>query len=815
MAISSFLVLSLALLAHARPKHAFEPEDLGHRITLPVISPDQGAAAAAAAGLSQRSAPEQQQEEEDKPFHILPYPYSSKRDVEPEEEEDKPFHILPYPYPSKRSAESSDAKDEDEEDKPFHILPYPYPNKRSILEEDDDEGAAGGMTLPVPLREHDLPFVKEKRSILEDDDEGAAGGMTLPVPLREHDLPFLKEKRKLPADDIPSGTYTLPIIHARRPKLASRAIEVQVENRSDVSYYAQREYPPLKPSYVRLFLPTHRVNFSVNIGTPPQTVYAQIDTGSFELWVNPNCSNVQSADQRFCRAIGFYDPSSSSTADVTSQSARLRYGIGSADVTYVHDTISLPGSGSGSKAMKAVQFGVADTSVDEFSGILGLGAGNGINTEYPNFVDELAAQGVTATKAFSLALGSKAEEEGVIIFGGVDTAKFHGELAHLPIVPADDSPDGVARYWVKMKSISLTPPPPSSSGSTDDNNNKPVAFPQTSMTVFLDSGSTLTLLPPALVRQIASALGSTQTDESGFFVVDCALASQDGTIDFEFDGVTIRVPYAEMIRQVSTLPPHCYLGMMGSTQFALLGDTFLRSAYGEFLSHPPDVFFLETFLSLFFSCVYVCVYLCVTDMRNTAVFDLTSNVVHLAPYANCGTNVKSITSTSSLSNLVGTCNDPSKPSSSPSPSQTPSASPSSTATQKASKTASSKTAISPPATTTTSISSSNTPASSSPTPSTVNVPSPTSAAGQTTLVVQPSVTQVSPEGAETTAAAAAAAATTTKTRAAQSSSSSSSSSTTTGIAPSQTGGTNGAGRMGVHGFALSAVVVAAAGFLLI
>ncbi|KAL7815579.1 acid protease [Trichoderma gracile] len=563
--------------------------------------------------------------------------------------------------------------------------------------------------------------------------------MTLPVPLREHDLPFVKEKRKLPADDIPSGTYTLPIIHARRPQLASRAIEVQVENRSDVSYYAQ-----------------------LNIGTPPQTVYAQIDTGSFELWVNPNCSNVQSADQRFCRAIGFYDPSSSSTADVTSQSARLRYGIGSADVTYVHDTISLPGSGSSSKAMKAVQFGVADTSVDEFSGILGLGAGNGINTEYPNFVDELAAQGVTATKAFSLALGSKAEEEGVVIFGGVDTAKFHGELAHLPIVPADDSPDGVARYWVKMKSISLTPP---ADGTDNNNNGKPVAFPQTSMTVFLDSGSTLTLLPPALVRQIASALGSTQTDESGFFVVDCALTSQDGTIDFEFDGVTIRVPYAEMIRQVSTLPPHCYLGMMGSTQFALLGDTFLRSAY--------------------------------------AVFDLTSNVVHLAPYTNCGTNVKSITSTSSLSNLVGTCNDPSKPSSSPTPS--PSKSPSSTATQRASKTASSKVAVSPPATS----SNNNTPASSSPTPTTINVPSPTSAILQQPTAQPPSATQVSPGTAETSAAAAAAA--TTKTRAAQSSSSSSS--TTTGVAPSQTGGTNGAGRMGVHGFALSGVV-AVMGFLL-
>ncbi|TFB06390.1 Candidapepsin-8 [Trichoderma ghanense] len=694
MAISSFLVLSLALLAHARPKHAFEPEDLGHRITLPVIpaspSPNQGAT-----DLSQRSAADQQ---EDKPFHILPYPYPSKRDVDSRqqpEEEDKPFHILPYPYPSKRSAESSgEAKDGEEGDKPFHILPYPYPNKRSILE----------------------------------DDEGAAGGMTLPVPLGEHDLPFLKEKRKLPADDVPSGAFTLPIIHARRPKLASRAIEVQVENRSDVSYYAQ-----------------------LNIGTPPQTVYAQIDTGSFELWVNPNCTNVQSADQRFCRAIGFYDPSSSSTADVTSQSARLRYGIGSADVTYVRDTIALSSS---STAMKAVQFGVADTSVDEFSGILGIGAGQGFNTDYPNFVDELAAQGVTATKAFSLALGSKAEEEGVIIFGGVDTAKFHGELAHLPIVPADDSPDGVARYWVKMKSISLTPP----SDSADD---KPVAFPQTSMTVFLDSGSTLTLLPPQLVRQIASALGSTQTDESGFFVVDCALASQDGTIDFEFDGVTIRVPYAEMIRQVSTLPPHCYLGMMGSTQFALLGDTFLRSAY--------------------------------------AVFDLTSNVVHLAPYANCGTNVKSITSTSSLSNLVGACNDPSNSPSSPSKSPSSSPAPSSTTTTKkvASKT-SSPTAVSPSAT---SSSSSSAPAPSSPT-TTVNVPSPSSAVGQPKVL--PSVTQASSGGAETTAAAAAAAAT----------SAAKGSSTTTGVVPSQTGGTNGAGRMGVRGFALS-VVVAAMGFLLV
>ncbi|KAL7947027.1 aspartic peptidase domain-containing protein [Trichoderma barbatum] len=721
MAISSFLVLSLAVLAQARPKHAFEPEDVGNTITLPVIPASHSAARGAdvKGELSQRSAADEEdkpfhilpfpyngkrsvepreeedkpwhilpfpyngkrdvepREEEDKPFHILPFPYNGKRDVEPREEEDKPWHILPFPYPSKRDVESREEEDKpwhilpfpypnkrdvesrEEEDKPWHILPFPYPNKRAILE--DDDGAAGGITLPVPQKRsedeedkpfHILPFpYNSKRAILEDDDgaaggitlpvpqkrsedkedkpwhilpypypskrtilkddDGAAGGITLPVPQRrsedEEDKPFhilpFNEKRKLPVEDSPSGTFTLPIIHAPRGELDKRAVEVQVENRSDVAYYAQ-----------------------LNIGTPPQTVYAQIDTGSFELWVNPDCSNVQTSDQRFCRAIGFYDPQSSSTSFITRDAAQLRYGIGSANVTYVRDSISLPGSAT----MKQVQFGVADSSVDEFSGILGIGAGDGINTNYPNFVDELAKQGVTRTKAFSLALGSKSEGEGVIIFGGVDTSKFQGKLAHLPIVPADDSPDGVARYWVDMNSISHSPP--TGRGET---------FTETGMTVFIDSGSTLTLLPPQLVRDIAEGLGSTETDDNGFFIVDCALASQPGTIDFNFEGVTIAVPYSEMIRQVSTLPPHCYLGMMGSNTFALLGDTFMRSAY--------------------------------------AVFDLTGDMVHLAPYANCGTSVKSITSTSSLNDLTGACNSDG--------SKSPSSSSSSSASKTASKTA--------------------------------------------------------------------------------------------------------------------------------
>ncbi|KAM0471055.1 hypothetical protein ACHAPX_009625, partial [Trichoderma viride] len=521
MAIRSFLTLSLALLAHARPRHVFDPEDVGSKITLPVIS-----APRAVEAVAGRSAGD----DEDKPFHILPFPYTGN-------------------------------------------------GKRAILE--DDDGAAGAVTLPVPRP-------ASRRSADEDDEEDKPF----------HILPF-NEKRKLPVEEGPIGTITLPIIHAARPVLDKRAVEVQVENRSDVSYYAQ-----------------------LNIGTPPQTVYAQIDTGSFELWVNPDCTNVASSDRRFCQAIGSYNPRTSSSSATTDESAMLRYGIGSANVSYFKDSIALPGA----PAMKQVQFGVASASVDEFSGILGIGAGEGVNTDYPNFVDELAAQGVTKTKAFSLALGSKAEEEGVIIFGGVDTAKFQGKLAELPIVPAKESPDGVARYWVKMNSIGMSP-----------SQGKSTTFSQTDMTVFLDSGSTLTLLPEQVVEEIAKGLGTSGMDTTGYYRIDCGLANQKGTIDFAFDGVTISVPYSEVIRQVSASPPQCYLGMMGSTEFALLGDTFLRSAY--------------------------------------AVFDLTGNSVHLAQYANCGTKVQTITSSSALQGLSSSCGGGSESPANPPASSSSSAAP--------------------------------------------------------------------------------------------------------------------------------------------
>ncbi|KAI1326664.1 aspartic peptidase domain-containing protein [Xylariaceae sp. FL0255] len=379
----------------------------------------------------------------------------------------------------------------------------------------------------------------------------------------------------------------LQVVHSTNKQVFSdfyrqkRAVaEVPLANRTDVAYYAKLDF-----------------------GTPAQPIYVQIDTGSFELWVNPDCAALSdTTDESFCNNTGHYESSQSTTFATLSSDNVLQYGIGNASIDYVTDTIAIAGT---SVSLKNVQFGVAQQSTEEFAGILGIGFGQNITIPYKNLIDQLAAQGATNTKAFSIALGSKDEKEGVAIFGGLDTSKFTGALATQPIIAADKSPDGVPRYWIQMESVGLT-----ASGQSKK-------YADTSIPVFLDSGSTLSLLPTNLTEEIAADFGA-QEASGGVFLVNCSIANQNGSLNFAFNGVTVEVPFNEVIREVETnFGTECELGIEASDEFTLLGDTFLRSAY--------------------------------------AVFDQTNNEVHLAQYANCGESPMEITADMSFSSITGNC----------------------------------------------------------------------------------------------------------------------------------------------------------------
>lgn len=220
------------------------------------------------------------------------------------------------------------------------------------------------------------------------------------------------------------------------------------------------------------------------------------------------------------------------------------YGKGGAEIGYAVDNILVPGS-------------------SQFISFLALKLSS---------IDKLHAQGITQSKAFSIALGGQCSESGgAIIFGGLDTKKFSGKLHKFDNMPPqiEGSKEGPWRCWVQMKSVGVTTPGRLVS-----------TYEYSTMPALLDTGSTWSYLPQHLFNSLEDDFNATLS-EDGSLEVPCSMVEQPGTVDFTFGDLTIRVPYSEFISQLE--PGYRALGVLprkGSYDRAVLGDSFLRSAYG-------------------------------------------------------------------------------------------------------------------------------------------------------------------------------------------------------------------------------------------
>lgn len=99
------------------------------------------------------------------------------------------------------------------------------------------------------------------------------------------------------------------------------------------------------------------------------------------------------------------------------------------------DTVTV----GGSPPIHDQQIGVALEAVDHH-GVVGVGfdtnespneSPNGI---YPSVMDNFKNQGIIMRKAFSLYLNAMQDITGAIIFGGIDTAKYTGDLVAMPMM---------------------------------------------------------------------------------------------------------------------------------------------------------------------------------------------------------------------------------------------------------------------------------------------------------------------------------------------------------------------------------------------
>lgn len=160
---------------------------------------------------------------------------------------------------------------------------------------------------------------------------------------------------------------------------------------------------------------------------------------------------------------------------------------------------------------------------------IGYAAGESIaalNPEaiYPNVVDELVLQGEINSLAYSLYLNDVNADSGNILFGGVYTSKYSGDLIALP-VQTDAQSGNFTSFTVAFTGLNAV----DSSGSNQLTRDF-IAVP-----AILDSGTTNTYFPDDLANAILEGVGVT-TDETFGNVVACEVGNEDATFIFAFGG---------------------------------------------------------------------------------------------------------------------------------------------------------------------------------------------------------------------------------------------------------------------------------------
>ncbi|XP_039195892.1 gastricsin-like [Crotalus tigris] len=301
----------------------------------------------------------------------------------------------------------------------------------------------------------------------------------------------------------------------------------------------------------------------ISIGTPPQNFMVLFDTGSSNLWVPSIYCQSQT-----CSNHALFNPSQSSTYSSNGQTFSIQYGSGSLSGVFGYDTVTIQGI-----PITNQEFGLSETEPGtaflyaRFDGILGLAYPSLSSGGATTVMQGLIQENLIDAPVFSFYLSQQPSSQngGSLIFGGVDSNLYNGQIYWTPVTQD--------LYWqIAIDGFMV--------------NNQVTNWCSQGCQAIVDTGTSLLTVPGQFFQELMQSIGA-QENNNGAFVVSCNNVQYMPTITFAINGVYFPLSPSAYVLQYSN--NNCQIGMMptylpsqNGQPLWILGDVFLRSYYSVY-----------------------------------------------------------------------------------------------------------------------------------------------------------------------------------------------------------------------------------------